>query len=213
MFPVILAVSLFSFNPFANQAQSTSTGQVLARHEISLEKRYANREVNKVFKDNILLTLSYMDDKVKHADSITWDGVEKPATYDFTLQPHETFAFHDALLKEFQSKVTKTTNAHFSADEGFLSDGYLYGDGVCHLASLMYWGAKDAKLSAVAPTPHDFAPVPEIPKQYGVAILSQKYDSISSEEQNLYITNTLEKPVTFTFDYAHKNLELTVTEG
>lgn len=56
------------------------------------------------------------------------------------------------------------------ATEGLISDGYLTGDCVCHLASLIYWAARDAGLTALAPTNHDFTTIPEVPKEYGVSI-------------------------------------------
>src|SRR5476649_1041134 len=41
--------------------------QVLSKRSFSLEDRYGNSYVNKVFKDNILLTLSYMSGQVHNA--------------------------------------------------------------------------------------------------------------------------------------------------
>jgi vancomycin resistance protein YoaR len=156
----------------------------LASHSFSLENRYDNKFVNDVFKENILLTVKYMGS-------------------DFTLQPGETFAFDDKVLPEYAGRITKTTGAHFIGSEGYKSDGLLIGDGVCHLASLVYWAAKDADLAAVAPRNHDFAKINEVPKEYGVAILSL------DPYQNLYITNNLDKPVTFSF--TQKDSDLTVT--
>jgi len=180
----------------------------LATHEISLNERYSNAFVNDVFKDNILLTLNYLDGAVESPKDISWSEVEKPFHYEFTLKPGEGFAFHDKLLPEYSGRVVKTTNAHFNFQDGFKSDGYLTGDGVCHLASLIYWVAKEAGLATVAPRNHDFANIPGVPREYGVSIYARPGEAASAY-QNLYITNNKELPVRFVFDY--NDSELTVS--
>lgn len=177
---------------------------VLAKRTMSLENRYPDAWVNEVFKDNILFTVAYMEKGAK----ANMNQVKKPFTYTFTLKPKESFAFHDDLLADYKSRVVKTTNAHFNAQEGFKSDGYLYGDGVCHLASLMYWVAKDANIKTIAPTNHDFRNIPDVPREFGVSIYSIPGQLGTNSQQNLYITNTLEKPLTFRFEYDGKNLTL-----
>lgn len=179
-----------------------ASGVELASKSISLENRYNNKFVNDVFKDNILLTLNYMDGAVKNKADISWPDVEKPFNYEFTLNPGERFAFHDGLLPAYSGNVVKTTGVRFNSFEGFKYDGDLVGDGVCHLASLIYWAAKDAGLEAYAPSNHNFAKINDVPKEYGVGILAP------SPLGNLYITNNLDKPVTFVF--AYKNSILTV---
>lgn len=174
---------------------------LLASHEISLENRQPDRFVNGVFKDNILLNIAYMKGAVKKGSLVNWEDIRKPFKYEFILNPGEIFAFHEDVLPEFKGKVTKTTNAHFSSDEGFKSDGYLIGDGVCHLASLMNWVAKDGSIESKAPTNHDFAFVNEIPKQFGTAIFNQMGAQGVGEAQNLYIKNTFDKPLIFEFDF------------
>ena len=164
----------------------------LASHQFSLEDRYRNSFVNDIFKDNILLAIRYATNN----------------TNKITLKPGETFAFHDDVLPQYQDKVDKTGNSHFSSDEGYKSDGYLVGDGVCHLASLLYWVAKDAGLNALAPTRHDFAPVPDVPQQYGVSIYDAAGKSMSNELQNLYISNNKSKTIAFLFNYDGKNLTI-----
>jgi hypothetical protein len=126
------------------------------------------------------------------------------------LQPGQVFAYHDAVLPEFAGKVVKTTNAHFDASEGFVSDGYLYGDGVCHLASLMNWSARDANLEVVSLVNHDFAHIPEVPREYGVSIYSAGGASVASEKQNLYIRNNLDTAVSFVFAYDGDRLTVSV---
>lgn len=201
-----MLASLFSLSP-----SPKIDSQLLATHEISLENRYSEPSVNEVFKDNILLTLSYIGGKVENPKAVNWNEVRKPFRYEFSLKPKEAFAFHDDVLAEYSGKIVKTTNSHFNFQEGFKSDGYLFGDGVCHLASLLYWAAKDAGLNAKALTNHNFMPIPEIPKEYGVSIFSMPGQPGTSRVQNLYITNTREEPVVFQFDYDGKNLTVTVS--
>lgn len=199
---------LFALGMFATVSMTPPTPIVLGSQAFSLEKRYADTYVNNVFKDNILLTLAYMRGLDK-TNIPNWSDIEKPFTYSFTLQPGEVFAFHEDTLPEFSGKVVKTTNAHFGADEGFKSDGYLVADGVCHLASLINEAATKAGLTVVAPTNHDFAVIPEIPRQYGTAIYFMPGEKSTNALQNLYVQNNKEKPVTIVFDY--KNNELTVS--
>lgn len=194
MLPTLIShIMVFSYLGLVPTPPAVPQKQVLAEHRISLEDRYPNPFVNKVFKDNISLTVKDMGS-------------------DFTLEPGQTFAFHDDILPEYQGKVVKTTNAHFNFSEGFESDGYLAGDGVCHLASLMNWVAKDAHLDSLAPTNHNFANIPEINKKYGVAIYTAPGKSYSNERENLYITNNLDKPVEFKFTSDGDNLDLSILE-
>lgn len=187
---------------------SFSNPKILASHQMSLEKRYYP-----VQKENILLNMAYLDGRVRQKADINWNEIQKPFEYQFNLEPGQTFAFHDDVLPEFQGKVVKTTNAHFNSQEGFKSDGYLFGDGVCHLASLIYWVAKDAGLSAVAPTNHNFMAIPEISREYGVSIYNNPSTKGSNAKQNLYITNNKDNPVTFKFEYNGDNLKASVLEG
>lgn len=182
------------------------TSDVRAERSFKLTDRYPVQSVSDVFRDNILLTLAYMNERVPDKGKVDWSAVEKPQSYSFTLKPGEVFAFHDSVLPQFTGKVTQTMNARFWWDEGFKSDGWLTGDGVCHLASFIYWVAKDAGLEVLAPTNHDFANIPEVPKQYGVAIYS------GNPEQNLYITNTFDKPIQFVFSYDGIALDVKVID-
>lgn len=175
-----------------------------------LSDRYANQQVDDVFRDNILLTLSYLTKKILHTKEIDWGKIHQSASYELTLSPGEIFAFHDSILSQYQGKKVETTNAHFDASEGFVSDGYLYGDGVCHLASLLNWVAQDAGLSVNAPTDHSFAIIPDIPAKYGTAIYSAPENQYSSALQNLYIENTYDVPVKFVFKYENDVLTVTV---
>jgi hypothetical protein len=142
-----------------------------------------------------------MDGRIKSKDEISWPDVGKPFHSEFTLAPGEGFAFHDQILPEYAKSVVRTTNAHFNYQDGFKSDGYLIGDGVCHLASLIYWAAKDAGLTAVFFANHNFAKINEVPKENGVSIRFDPGNFANGSRQNLYIINQFETPVTFFFDY------------
>lgn len=189
------------------------TKTLLSEKSFSLDKRYDGSEfVNGVFKDNILLTLNYLNGNITKRSDIDWGEIDKPNAYQFTLAPGESFAFHDQYLPEIKN-VTKTTNAHFNYQDGFKSDGYLMGDGVCHLASILYWAAKDAGLETFAPTNHDFAKINEVPKEYGVSIYSLPGGFEKSSRENLYITNNYDEDVSFVFFYDGNRLSILVTKS
>ena len=185
----IAVVSLLSLNG----PGALPSGHLLATHSISLENRHPNRYNNEVYKYNILLNLSYMGD-------------------EFTLKPGEAFAFHEDVLPQYEGTVIKNTSAHFNAQEGFKSDGYLVGNGVCHLASLINMAAKQANLNTYVPANHNFAPIPEISKEYGVSIYSYPGRKLANAQRNLYVTNNRQNPVTFKFSYNNGNLSLSVSE-
>jgi hypothetical protein len=207
MFPQLaLLVHLVTYKPQVKQVEAAES-VTLASRSFSMEDRYNNTFVNNVFKDNILLTLNYMDGSVKSKSDINWDNVEKPFSYQFTLNPGQEFAFHDGVLPDYSKNLVKTTGVHFDSDEGFKYDGDVVGDGVCHLASFIDWVARDAGLSTYAPSNHNFAKINDVPKEYGVAIMAP------SPLGNLYITDNFDKPVTFSFNYDGTNLTVSVTEA
>ena len=181
----------------------------LAVKEMSLLNRQPNSWVNEVFRDNILLTLKYLQGHAQNVP-IDWNEVSKSNHFELSLSPGATFAFHDDVLPSYQESVTQTTNAHFNTQEGFKSDGYLVGDGVCHLASLLNWVARAANLKVEAPTAHDFAVIPEIPKEFGVAIYDYPGHHAANATQNLYITNPFNKPVAFVFDYSAEKIKVSI---
>jgi hypothetical protein len=76
----------------------------------------------------------------------------------------------------------------------------------------MYWVAKDAGLEAVSPVNHNFANVPEVPREYGVSISFRPNETYRSALQNLYITNNKEVPISFVFEYDGENLKISVKE-
>jgi hypothetical protein len=201
----------FAKSPLSPLAKHVDAGTLLASHVMPLNDRYPVQSVSDVFRDNILLTLHYMSGQVSKPSQINWDEIRKPYIYEFVLKPGEVFAFHDDVLPSYQGKVVMTTKSHYNAQEGFLSDGYLFGDGVCHFASLMNWVASDAGLQVEAPTNHNFANIPDVPMTHGTAIYSSPGQSSVNELQNLYITNTSDKDVKFVFEYGvDQKLKLSV---
>lgn len=186
--------------------------KILSNVHYSLSNRYGNAYVNRVFADNILLTLAYMGGKVKQTKDLSWPAVRSPGTVQLTLKPGQTFAFHDEVLDQYEHKVAATTNAHFNSDEGFLSDGWLVGDGVCHLASFMKVVSQSAGLAVEAPVRHDFAKIEEVAKEDGVSIYYTPTNPQSSQLQNLYITNTRSKTIAFVFVHKGESLKIQVQE-
>jgi|SRR5581483_10219284 len=200
MLPTLISIiiTVASSNTPILGSRTVPEAEPIVSRVMPMNDRYAVESVNKVFKDNILLTLHYMAEDIKDKSSIDWSKIESDFHYELTLKPGEEFAFHDKIAKEYKGNIVKTTNAHFNYQDGFKSDGYLVGDGVCHLASIIYWVAKDAGIKAYAPTNHNFAVIPDIPKEYGVSIYASPE---GGETTNLYIINNKEKSVKFVFNY------------
>ncbi len=191
---------------------ATPTPHILASKEYSLSDRYSNTFVNDVFADNILLTLNYMSGDIKQGQKVDWDTVHKENEYTFTLNPGKTFAFHDEVMDQYKDSVVKTTNAHFNSYEGFKSDGWLVGDGVCHLASFINVVSKEAGLGVNAPTRHDFAAIPDVSRADGTAIFYVPGEKGTSSRQNLYVTNTTTKTVAFVFKHVQDKLDISITQ-
>lgn len=210
--PQINATSNYPQN--FNQLSPILTSQVvMAKRGFSLDYRYPVPSVSEVFKDNILLNLAYLNQSIKSSSDIDWDKVKSEETFSISLNPGEIFAFHDQVLPEYEGKINLTTNAHFNKEDGFISDGYLYGDGVCHLASFISWVARDAGLEVNAPTRHDFAAIPEVPKSQGVSIYYDPNSYSRSAYQNLYITNNQTYPIDIIFDYHDGELTISVVKN
>lgn len=183
--------------------------RLLAVKTMSLNDRNGVETVNSVFKQNILLTLAYMQQR-EEINTPDMQSLDKPFHFILTLHKGEVFAFHDKVLPEFDGKVTSTTNAHFNPEEGFISDGYLYGDGVCHLASLIDYAATSAGLDVIAPTSHAFADIPGVPEQYEVSIYTTPSETATSAKQNLYITNNFSGDVALVFEYQNSLLKVSI---
>src|SRR3989338_1752685 len=214
----LLAIMPFAFgflpgtvnnNDIATPAESR---YILTRKEMSLDNRYPNSFVNDVFKKNILLNLAYASGKVSSVKDIVWEEITKPFQFEFSLEPSKTFAFHQDVAEKYRESLVKTTNAHFNALEGFKTDGYLFGDGVCHLASLINQAAQEAGLTVEAQVNHDFAQITDIPKNYGVSIYYTPGASGSNSRQNLYITNNKGNPVTFKFAYLNNKVSVEIVQ-
>ncbi len=202
-------ITVFGSNPPLNEAPKE---QIIAQRELNLTNRYPTGPINEIFKDNILLNLAYLRGVVKTKADVNWDRVVKPFTYEFLLEPGKSFAYHDDVDEKYQQTLVKTTGAHFNSNEGFKSSGFLFGDGVCHLASVIYWAAHDAKLTTEVPTDHDFRAIPDVPKEYGVSIYTNPFAHGTNTKHNLYITNNRVRPVAFKFRYDGTSVQVSVTQ-
>lgn len=194
-------------------AEFISPEKVLAQKTMNLRTRYPNSSVNEVFSDNILLNLHYFKgdvDSLKDNGKINWEKVRAPFEFTMTLEPDQTFAYHQNILPEFKDKNVITGKSRFWFDEGYRSDGYLIGDGVCHLASLFNWVSQTAGLGVAAHVNHDFLPVPEIPREFGTSIFYSPTGDRGSASQNLYITNTFSKPVKFNISVNSEEVKIKV---
>lgn len=196
----LLSLVLTTNSAFTAPLVNTPETVVLGERQFSLSDRYHVASVNEVMKKNILLNFAYLSGAVKSKSDVSWDKIESPSQYSLTLKPGEVFAYHNSVLPEYKDKVVATTNAHFNSTEGFVSDGYLVGDGVCHFASLINWAAQDAGLQVLVTKNHDFAKIEEVPKTYGVSIYVDPTNGVG-DRNNLYITNNKSQPVKFTFTY------------
>lgn len=204
----VLLTNVATAKPIVN-----STTKVVAEKQFSLNDRYSVASVNEIMKKNILLNLAYMAGAVTKKSDIDWNKVTSAFHYERTLNPGEVFAYHMNVQKRYADKLAFTTNSHFNSTEGYLSDGYLYGDGVCHLASLLNWAAQGAGLKTYVPKDHrSVAHIPEIPDDYGVSIYINMADGVGANN-NLYITNTKDSPVIFNFDYDGTNLKISITRA
>ncbi len=200
-------------NPSAVIKTQEANLKVLGERQYSMENRYPVKSVNEVMKKNILLGLAYLNGSVAKKSDIDWSKVTSAFHFEKTLKPGEVFAFHDIIRKEYSGKVAFTTNSHFNASDGYVSDGYLFGDGVCDLASLINWAALDAGLETVVPKDHrSVAHIPDVPDDYGVSIYSNPQDGAGANN-NLYITNQKDHEVKFHFDFDGTNLKVYITEN
>ncbi|MBI2600796.1 VanW family protein [Candidatus Daviesbacteria bacterium] len=210
---VVQTSALISILGFNQVLATPANEHLLAEQEISLAIRHEVPFVNEVFKDNILLNLAYLEGIVSDPKNVNWEQVRKPSNYEFILNPGESFAFHKDILPEYKEKrVVKTTNTYFNAQDGYKFSGYLYGDGVCHFASLIRWVAEEAGLEVLAPTNHDFAQIPQIDQKDGVSIFYNPGAELANAKQNLYVTNNKQKLVKFVFLYQGDNLAVSVVE-
>lgn len=206
----ILTLSTVSAQPF-DYAQGEPKAQVeLGSASMSLDNRYGYDASENAYKDNILLNLAYLSGEVKSKEDIDWEKIKKPFTLQFSLEPGQRFAYHDVIAAQYRDNVAVTAHTNFGAGDGYKYADGLYGMGVCHLASLIHKAALSAGLESIAPTNHDFYAIPEISKEYGVAIYSSPDSQSASERQNLYIRNNLDSRVDFKFDFDGDNLRVSI---
>lgn len=178
--------------------------EILAEHVLDLEERLPNSESgNEVFKYNILLALKYIEGNT---------NLDEPFVTEVELQPGEVFAFQENLLSEFENKTVKTGWSKYVAQEGYKPLAGLYGNGVCHLASLINWVASDAGLKVTAPANHNFWPVPGVPKEYGTSIRYLADGGWKTQNQNLYIENPFNHSVKFIFEASDEEVDLKVVK-
>jgi len=178
--------------------------EILAEHTLNLEERLPDSEFgNEVFKYNILLALKYIEGD---------PDLGEPFIAEVELQPGEVFAFQENLLPEFENKNVKTGWTKYIAQEGYKPLSGLYGNGVCHLASLINWVAADAGLEVTALANHNFWPVPGVPKEYGTSIRYLADNSWKTKNQNLYLENTFDYSVKLIFEASDKEVYLRVVK-
>lgn len=187
-----------------------SPPQLLSSHSFSLAERDKNSYVNRVFSENILINLGYLSGAFVREEANHPTVTFQPFWFDIVLGPQEVFAYHDSILDKYKNARIRTTQTHFDFGDGYISDGFLYGDGVCHLASLIYWSAVDAGLEAYAPTNHDFRAIPGVPRQYGVAIYANPQKDAVSKMENLYIKNNKNRAITLKFAYENDSVSVSV---
>lgn len=202
-------------------AQATPAGKpimVLSQKSMDLTTRNPNSMVNEVFADNILLTLHYLKGDVDflkdEKGKINWEKVRQPFELSFTLNPGQTFVYHETVLSEFKGKNLLVSPAKFWASQGYKSDGWLIGDGVCHLATFLNWVASEAGLETIAKVNHDFLPVPGVPRRYGASIFYTPDGSRNSANQNLYLTNNFSGPINFNISVSKDQVTIQIsTDG
>ncbi|RJP47562.1 MAG: hypothetical protein C4584_00205 [Armatimonadetes bacterium] len=227
---IIIGLGLMAnvlFSPVNSSSANLALNEtVLASHTMSLETRHPVPSVNEVFSDNILFALHYfkgdeasmrLDEAKPMASSVDWEKVREPFEFEIELKSGETFAFHKNLLPEFKKDLVKAGRSSFSYDDGYKAIAGLYGNGVCHLASLIKWVVSDAqfegkKLGLVSRVNHDFAPVPEIDRKYGVSIYYAPDGSRGSASQNLYVTNIHSFPIKLVFKADKSKVEFKIVK-
>lgn len=190
---LLLTTSLTPAQEERGALLSEKTGihqEVLAEQSLDLRDRIEDDYANEVFKFNILHALEFIGKK-------------------FALEPNEVFAFHENIRSDFKEAKVKTSGTKYIAQEGYQAVGGLYGNGVCHLASLMNWVASEAGLEVITPARHDFAPIAGVPREFGTSIRYLPSGG-NSQNQNLYIKNNLEEAVIFSFEVEENGLVLRV---
>lgn len=166
---------------------------ILAEHRLDLKNRAPNEAINEVFKYNILLASEKLGGS-------------------FSLEPGEVFVFHDQVLPEFKNQPLKPSGTRYTAKEGYQTTLGLPGNGVCHLASLMNWTASEAGLGVTAKVGHNFAPIPDVPEEFGTSI-RYCHSGCNAANQNLYIKNPHDFPVEFVFERVDEAIRLKIFQS
>jgi len=202
-----LLIPFFSFSipkPDLSMVWPIPREEILAEHTLNLEERLPDSEFgNEVFKYNILLALKYIEGD---------PDLGEPFITEVELQPGEVFAFQENLLPEFENKTVKTGWTKYIAQEGYKPLSGLYGNGVCHLASLINWTASDAGLKVTALANHNFWPVPGVPKEYGTSIRYLADNGWKTKNQNLYLENPFDYSVKLIFEASDEEVDLRVVK-
>jgi hypothetical protein len=191
---------------------------ILARESLDLTKRVPDPVVTRIFADNILLNLHYMKGDISDVSyeprkgevrTILWDKVREPFSFSIKISPGEVFSFHDIVLPEFEGRKFKTGWTQFSRVEGYKIFDGLWGNGVCHLATLINWVSTEAGLKVTARVNHDFFLVPGVDRRYGTSIVYIP-ESYTTKLQNLYVDNPFSFPVVFEFEANADRVNLSV---
>lgn len=180
-----------NMNVAGGAAELVLNQKAISSVSMDLNNRYPVESVSKGFKENILIALGYF---------IT----DNPN--GIVLNPGDVFAFHNDVLPEFKDKKIITQESNFGSNTGYKAIAGLYGNGVCHLASLMNEGARQAGLKVNSPTSHSFAKIPGIDAKFGTSISTRNAGKL----QNLYITNDFDFPVQFKFNLDGDNLVFSI---
>jgi len=220
--PVPESEVVVSQNISETSIEEEKEGELLAKAQINLSKRWPEESINEGFRYNILLSLWYlkMAQKEPNFEPKVEDSppscLDPPAggTSGVLLLPGEVFAFHRNVNAKYakvaqDAKNAKTMNSEFLVEQGYKSVMGLGGNGVCHLASLINWAASEAGLKVLAPTDHAFAEIPGVPRDYWTSIKYQQ-NSANSQLQNLYIINNKDFTVRFLFEKNGNNLILKI---
>ena len=209
-------------NQIVRQEDTLQEAEVLVEKTLSLDNRLPNKAGARVFADNILLNLHYIkedvdsfkNDKEKNGPAnIDWEKIREPFEVSFILKSGEFFAFHKNILEEYKEKPGIVIKSHFSFEDGYKALGGLYGNGVCHFASLINWAASEAGLEVMAPVNHDFYPVPEVPREYGTSILYWPDNGRNTQKQNLYLSNTFDSSLVFIFKANEREVSLKIQKS
>lgn len=211
-------ITNLNLNPLSTDFLLATPSSTMQKAEVRvLARRELDLSLAPVFTNNILLALHYKKGDYGEVKSnkdqvqIDWQKARKPFEVIFTLKPKEMFAFHKNVLPKFRDSIVHTMNSRFYGDEGYEFINGLGGNGVCNLASLINWAATEADLEVISKVDHNFAAIPGIPQKYGTSIFYAN-EGENSENQNLYIKNNFEEPVTFKFLADEKKVVLEITE-